>query len=89
MGDRSARGNDDAVQTEFFYLLCNMGDAVLRAGVEVVLGMDHAGQLVGITRDVGYIEEAPDVGPAVTDKNTYTGFLFFDIAFRRVFRRSS
>ena len=76
--------HDDPVQ---FVLLDGILDfclSVLRAGIEVVLDMDDIFQRLCILPDLGHVDDAADIDPAVADEYANPGFLVFDISFRRI-----
>ncbi len=52
-----------------------MSDAVLGAGIQVVLGMDDVRQRLGILSHLGHVQETADVAPAMTDEDGDSGFL--------------
>ncbi len=58
---------------------------ILRAGKQILLGMDHVGQGFGIFGYPFDIHHAGDVHPAVTDENPYPGVLITDVDFFRDF----
>ncbi len=70
MGERGATGHDDPVEPLLADLLGDVLHAVLRAGVEIRLGVGHPGQGRCVVGDFGYVEKAADVGSAVTDEHT-------------------
>ena len=72
---RGAACHHHAVQAMFFDLLGDVPDAVLRAGVEVVFGMNNMRQPGGKLGHLGYIQIPAYVRPTVTYKDTHAGFL--------------
>ncbi len=85
MGSRSARGNNDPIQFVFFDDLLKQLLGILRAGVEIVIGIDDMGECPGILYDGRDIDHAGDIDSAVTDEGANPGSFIIHILFRDVF----
>jgi hypothetical protein len=68
-----------------FYGVLYLLLGVLRAGIEVFLGIDHMGKGLGILSYGGDVNDPGDIRPATADKYSHTGFLSAYIDLWRVF----
>ena len=85
VGKRCACCNHNPVGTSLADGFTDLGDIVLRAGVQGVLGMDDSGQGIGISGNGVNIEETGNVGATVADEDGSADLLLTNIAFDRVF----
>ena len=83
--ERRATRHHHAVQAMLQHLLGDVLDAVLRAGVQVRLGVRHIRQRRGVFRDRRHIHKTADVRSARADEDADARRLSADIPFRRIF----
>ncbi len=84
MGQRRARSDDHPVELALFDLLDDVGDGVLGASVEIVLGMGHAGQRLSVSGDAGHVEETADVAATMAGEDADSRLLGRYVPLRRI-----
>jgi len=87
VGQRRATGDHHAVEAVLGDLFGDVLDAVLRAGVEVVLGVHHAGQRPRVLGHAGHVQVAANVRPAMTDEDADAWLFAAHVALWRELRR--
>ncbi len=84
MGPWCARSHNDPVQLVILNGFADPGLRVGRAGKQVTVRVHDLWKAAGILGQGLHIDDASDVGPAVTDKDTYPGRLARDVNLRWV-----
>ncbi len=69
MGPGRAGGDDDPREPLLLDHLAHLDGRILGAGEEVVRGIDHVGQGLGVLHDGRDVDHAADVDPAVADED--------------------
>ncbi len=86
MCQRSTAGHHHAIEPLLFDLFDDVLDAVLRARIQIGLGVNHARQRLGVCGNLRHIEEARDIRSAVADKHAdarlFLAYISFDWKFR-------
>ena len=87
VGARRTGGNHHAVESVLVDRLLHLFLGILRAGVEVLIHVHHAGKRSGVLCYAGNIDDPADIDPAVADEDADPGRLPRHVAFGRVLLR--
>jgi len=84
MGPGSARGHHHPVQPVLMDGIPDEFLRVLAAREQVVRHIGHIGEGFRIVAHTGYVDDTPDVDPAVADEDAHPNLLFIDGQFGRI-----
>ena len=85
MGSRGARGHYHPIQIMFLYHFLYLLLGVLGASIEIIPGVNHVREALGILNNLGHSHISTDIDPTLANEHSYSGFLSGNILFRYVF----